>query len=251
MRRLTPTQSFNTTIKTWLVHRPSFWVSVFCQLCLGVAVAAFVSTFAQQAFKGVAKRWNIVIIVGLTVGVLVCSVVLILGRLYHVRRVFQSIPKPYIPIKAIDVPNVVAKHIMTEYNRTAVIAHLSQPTSTHQEGWGQPETQFGGIYFRERIRAMYTVILESLDSLTPTSNKPSHRDRRLPKDSFTHLTAHPALPETVKPLLKVFLKQLEAARYARSEPNEKEFENCMKVVALMLGIFDVQRAKSGQPYTPS
>jgi hypothetical protein len=27
---------------------------------------------------------------------------------------------------------------MTEYNRTAVIAHLSQPTSTHQEGWGQP-----------------------------------------------------------------------------------------------------------------
>ena len=69
MRRLGTSPSFNTTIKTWLVHRPSFWVSVFCQLCLGVAVAAFVSTFAQQAFKGVAKRWNIVIIVGLTVGV--------------------------------------------------------------------------------------------------------------------------------------------------------------------------------------
>lgn len=69
MRRLRTSNSFNTTIKTWLVHRPSFWVSVFCQLLLGVAVAAFVSTFAQQAFKGVAKRWNIVIIVGLTVGV--------------------------------------------------------------------------------------------------------------------------------------------------------------------------------------
>ena len=79
---------------------------------------------------------------------------------------------------------------MTEYNRTAVIAHLSQPTSAHQEGWGQPgerscdepgratsqvrdtdqgltcaecvETQFGGIYFRERIRAMYTILRRSL-----------------------------------------------------------------------------------------
>ena len=78
--------------------------------------------------------------------------------------------------------------------------------------------------------------VEGLDSLAPTSNKPAPRDRRLPKDSFTHLITHPALPETVKPLLKVFLKQLEAARYARSEPNEKEFENCMKVVALMLGM---------------
>jgi len=37
---------------------------------------------------------------------LLSSVILILGRLYHVRRVFQSMPKPYIPIKAIDVPEV-------------------------------------------------------------------------------------------------------------------------------------------------
>jgi hypothetical protein len=152
--------------------------------------------------------------------------------------------------------------ITVSSSRLYVWPHLS--TRFYGTIYREIETQFGGIYFRERIRAMYTVIresdhdrslsirpevstvpdwldlhritVESLDSLTPTSNKPPRRDRRLPKDSFTHLTAHPALPETVKPLLKVFLKQLEAARYARSEPNEKEFENCMKVVALMLGM---------------
>lgn len=45
---------------------------------------------------------------------------------------------------------VVARHIMTEYNRTAVIAHLSQPTSAHQEGWGQPGQSW--ILFEREIR---------------------------------------------------------------------------------------------------
>lgn len=32
----------------------------------------------------------------------------------------------------------VAKHIATEYTRTAVIAHISQATTGKQEGWGRP-----------------------------------------------------------------------------------------------------------------
>ena len=69
-------------------------------------------------------------------------------------------PKPYMPTKQIDVPKVsplhldnkvlaingwsdwhvqkVADHIMTEYSRTAVIAHISQATTGQQEGWGRP-----------------------------------------------------------------------------------------------------------------
>lgn len=149
---------------------------------------------------------------------------------------------------------------MTEYNRAAVIAHLSQPTATSQEGWGQPGTQFGGIYFRQRIRLMYTILckwtsrtflsrvpksidhchtVESLDGLEAVEHphQPGHRrDPRRPKDSLQHLYQHPALPPAAKPLLDVFTRQLELARYARSEPNLVEFENCMKVVALLLGM---------------
>jgi hypothetical protein len=33
---------------------------------------------------------------------------------------------------------VVADHIMVEYSRTAVIAHISQATKGWQEGWGRP-----------------------------------------------------------------------------------------------------------------
>ena len=77
MARIRPLKTFGSTVRTFLAHRPSFWVSIFCQICLGVAVAAFVTTFAQQAFKGVAKRWNIVIIVGLTVGVVSRDVALV------------------------------------------------------------------------------------------------------------------------------------------------------------------------------
>jgi hypothetical protein len=32
----------------------------------------------------------------------------------------------------------VADHIMAEYSRTAVIAHISQATKGSQEGWGRP-----------------------------------------------------------------------------------------------------------------
>jgi hypothetical protein len=74
-------------------------------------------------------------------------------------------PKPYVPTKAIDLPTVrrhfhfylsshthtvslsgsigadqevIADHIMVEYSRTAVIAHISQATKGMQEGWGRP-----------------------------------------------------------------------------------------------------------------
>lgn len=78
--------------------------------------------------------------------------------------------------------------------------------------------------------------VEGLDSL---SSAPPTRNPRLPKTSSFHLLTHPvlsSLPEGTKPLLKVFCKQLEAARLARSEPTGGEFEGCMKVVALLLGM---------------
>lgn len=61
--------SGNSTIRNFLTQRPSFYVSIFCQLVLAVAVAAFVGTFVQQANRGSTRRWNIVIIVALIAGV--------------------------------------------------------------------------------------------------------------------------------------------------------------------------------------
>jgi hypothetical protein len=86
------------------------------------------------------------------------SIVHVWSRIISVKKILRSMPKPYMPTKQIDVPKVgccsshpscryrakrsqkVADHIMTEYSRTAVIAHISQATTGQQEGWGRPGT---------------------------------------------------------------------------------------------------------------
>lgn len=100
------------------------------------------------------------------------SVIHVWSRLLSVKKILRTMPKPYMPTKQIDVPRVsrvctlrylvdcpnldwvagprcfvdvgadieqkVADHIMIEYSRTTVIAHISQATTSQQEGWGRP-----------------------------------------------------------------------------------------------------------------
>jgi hypothetical protein len=58
----------HNTIYTFLTKRPSFYVSLFSQIIVGVTVGAFVTAFAQQAYNSQARNWNIVIIVALLSG---------------------------------------------------------------------------------------------------------------------------------------------------------------------------------------
>lgn len=135
----------------------SLYVIILAALINATALIGFLLSFVQQAaYSGNTSRWNIVIIVALIAGVLATSLFLIIARIFAVRSVLRSIPKPYIPVKTIDVPKVskhkarahlllterplqeIASYIQTEYTRTALVAHLSQPTATKQEGWGHP-----------------------------------------------------------------------------------------------------------------
>lgn len=94
------------------------------------------------------------------------SIVHVWSRILSVKKILRSMPKPYMPTKQIDLPKVgniprsaqtclhfhntsradrqqkVSDHIMTEYSRTAVIAHISQATTGQQEGWGRPGERF-------------------------------------------------------------------------------------------------------------
>ncbi len=51
-----------------------------------------------------------------------------------------------------------------------------------------------------------------------------------------YLLRHPSAPPTTLAFLAIYIQQMEPVWYARSEPSEAEFERCMKVVALVLGM---------------
>lgn len=145
-----------------LRHHPSFYVSVIAHLICATATVGFILAFIQQAsYTGNTRRFNIVIIAALLGAVLFTSCFLILARIIAVRTSFNTIPKPYIPTKHIDVPRKVAEHITREYTRTGVIAYISQPTAGKQEGWGRPGTQFASIHFRKSIRETFHAIRKS------------------------------------------------------------------------------------------
>lgn len=177
----------------------SLYVVILAALINATALIGFLLSFVQQAaYSGNTSRWNIVIIVALIAGVLATSLFLIIARIFAVRSVLRSIPKPYIPVKTIDVPKVrhtrlvmrrsktlilalkeIASYIQTEYTRTALVAHLSQPNATKQEGWGHPSrfrcvprdleeadtaiaaSPLAGVHFRSTMRSSFWVLCES------------------------------------------------------------------------------------------
>ncbi|GHJ89624.1 hypothetical protein NliqN6_6026 [Naganishia liquefaciens] len=215
-----------------LAHHPSFYVSVIAHLICATATVGFILAFIQQAsYTGNTRRLNIVIIAALLGAVLFTSCFLILARIIAVRTSFNTIPKPYIPTKHIDVPRKVAEHISREYTRTGVIAYISQPTAGKQEGWGRPGSQFASIHFRKSIRETFHVILKTLDDQMPGVSRLTY-----PPYAICQITSHPAWPTPAQPLLDMYDAIFTKAKYARSEPDAEEYERCIKIVALIMGL---------------
>ncbi|KAJ9099919.1 hypothetical protein QFC21_003924 [Naganishia friedmannii] len=236
-----------------LRHHPSFYVSVVAHLICATATIGFILAFIQQAsFTGNTRRLNIVIISALLGAVLFTSCFLILARIIAVRTSFNTIPKPYIPTKHIDVPRKVAEHITTEYTRTAVIAYISQPTAEKQEGWGRPGTQFASIHFRKSIRETFHAILKTLDDVPPTPGSSTKQRITYPPYAIIQITSHPNWPPTAQPLLNLYEDILQKAKYARSEPDAAEYERCVKIVALIMGLIKTTHPQSEYlPETPA
>jgi hypothetical protein len=50
------------------------------------------------------------------------------------------------------------------------------------------------------------------------------------------LLSNSAVPAAAKPFMVLYIKLMNKVWYARGEPTEEEFEQCMKVVALIIGM---------------
>jgi len=82
----------------------------FFILLIAALLVASAWGIGEQALRtaGGQKKWNIVVLVAAYVALAVSAVIHLWSRLLSVKKVIRTMPKPYMPTKAIDVPKVSA-----------------------------------------------------------------------------------------------------------------------------------------------
>jgi hypothetical protein len=84
------------------------------------------------------------------------------------------------------------------------------------------------------VYSCYTV--KTLDDVPPTPGSSTKQRRTYPPYAIIQITSHPNWPSTAQPLLNLYEEILTKAKYARSEPDAAEYERCVKIVALIMGL---------------
>lgn len=126
-----------------------------------------------------------------------------------------------------------------------MIVHACQPTGRTLPGWGEPNSEYAGIRFRTAILNTVKV----LDKAIPPSCLPQQNDEKHTKTQpnsvrvsllakYIPLTQgdNPILPKSLMPLLLLYESHLEDARWKSQEPTRAQYEDCLRIVAVLLDI---------------
>nr|XP_018262665.1 uncharacterized protein I303_04144 [Kwoniella dejecticola CBS 10117]OBR84823.1 hypothetical protein I303_04144 [Kwoniella dejecticola CBS 10117] len=217
--------------RSFLYHT-SFYLFI---LIIAVLLVASAWGIGEQAIRNSGQRnWNIFVLVAAYVALGIISILHVWSRVLSVKRILRTMPKPYIPTKQIDLPKSVAKHIATEYSRTAVIAHISQATTGQQEGWGRPGTKWEDKHFRTYILSTIPIMKQSLtpgsSSSDTSSSSPSPLSLQPLLDAASSVNDNGA----IRLFVNSYAKIVERARYGRKEPSQADAEAVEKVVEVVL-----------------
>ncbi|WWC88951.1 uncharacterized protein L201_003866 [Kwoniella dendrophila CBS 6074] len=222
------------------LYHTSFYLFI---LLIAVLLVGSAWGLGDQAFRNDdQKKWNIFVLVAAYVALGIISVLHVWSRVLSIKRILRTMPKPYIPTKTVDLPKTVAKHIATEYSRTAVIAHISQATTGQQEGWGRPGTKWEDKHFRTYILSTIPIMRQTL---APTSDVS-------PLSLQPLLDASSAIKDNgaIRLFVNSYAKIIERARYGRKEPDQADAEAVEKVVEVVLLTLEVKRRREKDKSKP-
>ncbi|EJT97864.1 hypothetical protein DACRYDRAFT_58608, partial [Dacryopinax primogenitus] len=119
----------------WIYHVSFFLFVILTAIAVVGSAAGLV---AQAWFTGGQRRWDVVIVVGSYIALLVMSTLIVVNRLWSIRVALSQIPKAYIPVKEEDAPKEVYKSVQAEYTRASLIAYIARPRNKVAPGWGTP-----------------------------------------------------------------------------------------------------------------
>ncbi|OCF74427.1 hypothetical protein I204_04802 [Kwoniella mangroviensis CBS 8886] len=234
---------FLPTAKGFLsfLYHTSFYLFI---LIIAALLVGSAWSIGEQAWRnGGQRKWNIFVMVAAYVALGIISVLHVWSRVLSIKRILRTMPKPYIPTKRVDLPKNVAKHIATEYSRTAVIAHISQATTGQQEGWGRPGTKWEDKHFRTYILSTLPIMEQSL---APTSTASPLSLQPL-LDASSSINDNGA----IRLFVNSYAKIIERARYGRKEPSQADAEAVEKVVEVVLLTLEVKRRREKDKHSTS
>jgi hypothetical protein len=143
----------------------------------------------------------------------------------------------------------IYREVASEYTRGAMIVSACQPTGRSLPGWGDPQSDYAGIRFRTAILQTVSVLekavpVDNFLGHTETDKAPSHPipSSRSPRVSllakYIPLTQgeDPILPKSLRPLLLLYETHLENARWRHREPEQKDYEDCLRIVAVLVDV---------------
>lgn len=220
-----------------LLYLSSFYLFIVFIAVLFVASAWGIG---QQAWRTRGyRRWDIVILTAAYIALGIIAIIHVWSRLLSIKKILRTMPKPYMPTKQIDVPRKVADHIMIEYSRTAVIAHISQATTAQQEGWGRPGTKWENHHFR-------TYILNTLPTMKQ-SLAPQARAPPLSLDPLFEAADNVGDNGAIRLFVNSYARIVDQARFGKREPTETDAAACEKVMEVVLLTLEMKRRrKAGQ-----
>lgn len=136
-----------------------------------------------------------------------------------------------------------------------MIAHASNPKRRTLPGWGAPGTDFAGMHFRtEILETLKTfdsfMVSERVEELMDKSMDASNPSSLHKGSRFTSplarwkpvLTGHRAvIPQAYSPIVSVYEKRLEDARWKADEPSQEDYEECVRALAVIMSAVTEQK----------
>ncbi|ORX78066.1 hypothetical protein BCR32DRAFT_295241 [Anaeromyces robustus] len=218
----------------------SRFLYLFYSIILTVAIVYVLADIALRIYFN-RYPWYLVS-VGLNV-VLLCLIYFItVGiRNFTVIGYISTIPSNYLPIEQIDIPKKAYEKIGCELNKASDISSsaVPLPESIPPRGWGRKGTMYENIHFQ-------TAIVQSsslLESTVLKFNGQLVREPYMTIRQYINILANNKLIN--RDIGLCYVNNYEHACYSSDEIKEDEYEETMKLLAILLKKMQSKGAKKG------
>jgi hypothetical protein len=126
-----------------------------------------------------------------------------------------------------------------------MIVNATSPKGRTLPGWGAPGSDYAGVHFRSAIldtlKVLDTLLPSASDSSSPIPTKSKHTSP-LAKYHTSLIGEQAIVPKAMLPLIQLYEQLLEDARWKQEEPTQADYENCLRIVAVLVDILNKRGA---------
>lgn len=118
-----------------------------------------------QAYLRNKQLFNVFVIAGTYLLTALLALLIYISRIYTFRRLLAEIPKEYVPMRKVDLPNRVHSAVTSGLSRSALITVRTRPNqalgawgTVNHPGWAPPGGELQGVQYVAVIKELSTVI---------------------------------------------------------------------------------------------